>query len=69
MPTSRETHSQQSRPARVSRRNRAPRCDVLEAILEANILLIAIEIPHPGATYYGADKYTAGLIGKRCLER
>ena len=27
---------------------------------EANIPLIAIEIPHPGATYYGANNYEAG---------
>jgi ribose transport system substrate-binding protein len=36
---------------------------------EANIPLIAIEIPHPGATYYGANNYEAGLIGGRCLGR
>jgi ribose transport system substrate-binding protein len=34
---------------------------------EANIPLIAIEIPHPGATYYGANNYEAGLIGGRYL--
>ena len=27
---------------------------------EANIPLIAIEIPHPGATYFGANNYEAG---------
>lgn len=32
-----------------------------------NIPLIAVEIPHPGATYFGADNYTAGLIGGRHL--
>jgi ribose transport system substrate-binding protein len=36
---------------------------------EANIPLIAIEIPHPGATYYGANNYEAGLIGGRYLGR
>ncbi len=30
---------------------------------EANIPLIAIDIPHPGATYYGANNYEAGLMG------
>jgi len=35
----------------------------------ANIPLIAIEIPHPGATYYGANNYEAGLIGGRHLGR
>src|SRR5215813_553517 len=36
---------------------------------EAGIPLIAIEIPHPGATYFGANNYEAGLIGGRCLGR
>jgi ribose transport system substrate-binding protein len=33
------------------------------------IPLIAIEIPHPGAIYYGANNYEAGLIGGRHLGR
>jgi ribose transport system substrate-binding protein len=36
---------------------------------EANIPLIAIDIPHPGATYYGANNYEAGLIAGRHLGR
>lgn len=36
---------------------------------QAGIPLIAIEIPHPGATYYGADNYRAGLIGGHYLGR
>lgn len=36
---------------------------------EANIPLIALEIPHPGATYFGANNYEAGLIGGRQLGR
>src|SRR6266852_2134447 len=36
---------------------------------EANIPLIAIEVPHPGATYFGANNYEAGLIGVRYLGR
>lgn len=36
---------------------------------EANIPMIAIDIPHPGATYYGANNYEAGLIGGRYLGR
>lgn len=36
---------------------------------EAGIPLIAIDIPHPGATYYGANNYEAGLIGGRYLGR
>lgn len=35
--------------------------------LEANIPLIAIDIPHPGATYFGADNYQAGLLAGRHL--
>lgn len=37
--------------------------------LEAKIPMIAIEIPHPGATYYGANNYGAGLMGGRYLGR
>ena len=36
---------------------------------EAGIPLIAIEVPHPGATYFGANNYEAGLIGGRHLGR
>lgn len=36
---------------------------------QAKIPLIAIDIPHPGATYYGANNYEAGLIGGRYLGR
>jgi ribose transport system substrate-binding protein len=35
--------------------------------LEAEIPLIAIDIPHPGATYFGANNYQAGLLGGRYL--
>ena len=31
--------------------------------MEANIPFIAIDIPHPGATYFGANNYQAGLTG------
>src|SRR5215469_8495259 len=36
---------------------------------EANIPIIAIDIPHPGATYYGANNYEAGIIGGRHIGR
>jgi ribose transport system substrate-binding protein len=36
---------------------------------EAGSPLIAIDIPHPGATYYGANNYEAGLIAGRHLGR
>src|SRR5690242_3747121 len=36
---------------------------------EAGIPMIAIDIPHPGATYYGANNYEAGLIGGRYAGR
>jgi ribose transport system substrate-binding protein len=38
-------------------------------LMEAGIPLIAVEVPHPGATYYGANNYQAGLLGGRCLGR
>ena len=37
--------------------------------LQASIPVIAIEIPHPGATFFGANNYQAGLIGGRALGR
>jgi ribose transport system substrate-binding protein len=37
--------------------------------LEASIPFIAIDIPHPGATYFGANNYTAGLLAGRALGR
>ena len=42
---------------------------VAAKFLEAHIPVIAIEIPHPGATYFGANNYQAGLIGGRALGR
>src|SRR3954467_4645451 len=42
---------------------------VAEKYREAGIPMIAIDIPHPGATYYGANNYEAGLIGGRYLGR
>jgi ribose transport system substrate-binding protein len=35
--------------------------------LEAGVPLIAIDIPHPGATYFGANNYQAGLLAGRHL--
>jgi ribose transport system substrate-binding protein len=40
---------------------------VASKLTEADIPLIAIEIPHPGADYYGANNYRAGLLGGRTL--
>jgi ribose transport system substrate-binding protein len=42
---------------------------VSSKLLEANIPMVALEIPHPGATYYGANNYGAGLMGGRFLGR
>jgi ribose transport system substrate-binding protein len=43
---------------------------VLSALYQqAGIPVVAIEIPHPGATYFGANNYMAGLIGGRFLGR
>jgi ribose transport system substrate-binding protein len=36
---------------------------------EAKIPLIAVGFPHPGAVYYGANNYEAGLIAGRALGR
>jgi ribose transport system substrate-binding protein len=35
--------------------------------LEAHIPFIAIDVPHPGATYFGANNYQAGLLAGRHL--
>jgi ribose transport system substrate-binding protein len=42
---------------------------VAAKFVEASIPVIAIEIPHPGATYFGANNYQAGLIGGKALGR
>ena len=42
---------------------------IASKFLEANIPVIAIEIPHPGATYFGANNYQAGLIAGKALGR
>lgn len=42
---------------------------IASKFLEANIPVIAIEIPHPGTIYFGANNYQAGLIGGRALGR
>ena len=42
---------------------------IASKFLEARIPVIAIEIPHPGAIYFGANNYQAGLIGGRALGR
>ena len=34
---------------------------------EAKIPLIAVDIPHPGAVFFGGDNYLAGRIGGRAL--
>ena len=41
---------------------------VVSSILQkAGIPVIAIDVPHPGAIYYGANNYDAGLIAGRAL--
>jgi len=40
---------------------------VASTFQSAGIPLIAIDIPHPGAVFFGADNYAAGLLGGRCL--
>lgn len=36
---------------------------------EAKLPMIAIDIPHPGATYFGANNYEAGLLAGRHLAK
>ena len=43
--------------------------EISRKFLEAKIPFIAVDIPHPGATYFGANNYEAGLIGGRYLGR
>ncbi|MDP9038717.1 MAG: substrate-binding domain-containing protein [Acidobacteriota bacterium] len=40
---------------------------VASRLIDAAIPIIAIEIPHPGAFYYGANNYRAGLLAGRAL--
>ena len=40
---------------------------VSSRLMEAGIPIVAIEIPHPGAHFYGANNFRAGLIGGRAL--
>ena len=47
--------SSSSRPTSMSRRSSPP------STAKPGIPLIAIEVPHPGATYFGANNYEAGL--------
>jgi ribose transport system substrate-binding protein len=42
---------------------------IASKFLEADIPLIAIDIPHPGATYFGANNYRAGLMAGHFLGR
>ncbi len=42
---------------------------IASKLLEAKIPFIAVEIPHPGASYYGGNNYAAGLLGGRYLGR
>ena len=40
---------------------------VAERFQAAGIPLIAIDVPHPGAIYYGVDNYAVGLLAGHCL--
>jgi ribose transport system substrate-binding protein len=42
---------------------------IASAYHQAGIPMIAIDIPHPGATYFGANNYEAGLMAGRQLAR
>ena len=64
-PGPREGRSRHRVPDRRARRRRSSR----RSTAKPSIPLIAIEVPHPGATYFGANNYEAGLIGGRHLGR
>jgi len=49
--------------------NRVVDAAVADIYLTRGIPLIAADIPHPGATYFGANNYEAGLIAGRHLGR
>lgn len=42
---------------------------IASRILQAGIPMIAVDVPHPGATYFGANNYEAGLLAGRHLGR
>jgi ribose transport system substrate-binding protein len=42
---------------------------ISEKFQAAGIPMLAVEVPHPGAVYFGADNYRAGLMGGRALGR
>ena len=42
---------------------------VASKFVESNTPVSAIEIPHPGASFFGANNYKAGLIGGKALGR
>jgi ribose transport system substrate-binding protein len=42
---------------------------VAAKLIEAGIPLIAIEIPHPGASFYGANNYRAGVLAGHALAK
>jgi len=42
---------------------------IASSYTRASIPMIAIDIPHPGATYFGANNYEAGLLAGRHLAR
>src|ERR1039458_7946613 len=41
--------------------------EVAAKFQNAGVPILAIDIPYPGATYFGADNHLAGLMGGRCL--
>lgn len=42
---------------------------IASRFLDARIPVIAIEIPHPGATFFGGNNYQAGVMGGRGMAR
>ena len=42
---------------------------VSSRLVQAGIPVIALEVPHPGAVYFGANNYQAGQMGGRAIAR
>lgn len=42
---------------------------VASKLIEAGIPIIAIEVPHPGASFYGANNYRAGVLAGHALAK
>jgi ribose transport system substrate-binding protein len=49
--------------------NEAAAAEISARYLQAGVPFIAVHVPHPGATYFGANNYQAGLLAGHYLGR